>query len=249
MTDPQYAYTADNMLAQLPHVLAQDRRMYALARAVLLALEARLTDLPLEQIYTRIDALPEAVLDILARDFKVDWYNFDYPVEVKRELIKTNYYVHRHLGTVGATRTAIESVYQNSTLEEWFMYGGNPYCFRVLLDAGNTESMPVFANDVLRMIYLYKSLRSHLDAIIYWKQTEIQVSVTTGYARYRGRVTGTFPARAWQISIEDHNIVADSPGAGTGYRDAHTAELNAGMFPPSTPFMTRYCGSTPGSLM
>lgn len=40
-------------------------------------------------VYTAIDSLPEDLLDVLAVQFKVDWYRDDYPVETKRRVIKT----------------------------------------------------------------------------------------------------------------------------------------------------------------
>ena len=36
------------------------------------------------RIYTRIDELPEWLLDILARDFAVDWYDRSYTLEEKK---------------------------------------------------------------------------------------------------------------------------------------------------------------------
>ena len=70
-----HGYTAANFLAQLPKVLANDSRMNALAAAIANALVTHLGDLEEEKIYTRIDELPEDVLDILAHDFKIDWYD------------------------------------------------------------------------------------------------------------------------------------------------------------------------------
>ena len=68
-------------------------------------------------IYPRIDELDEALLDILAYDFKVDWYGYDYPLETKRALLKSSFYIHRHLGTKGAVEAAIQSVYPKSIVK------------------------------------------------------------------------------------------------------------------------------------
>jgi P2-related tail formation protein len=40
------------------------------------------------KIYTDIDRADEAVLDILAVQFRVDWYDTSYPIETKRRIIK-----------------------------------------------------------------------------------------------------------------------------------------------------------------
>jgi phage tail P2-like protein len=80
------------------------------------------------RIYTRIDELPEDLLDILAYDFKVDWYDYGYPISVKRDLIKNSVKVHMMMGTKFAVETGIRSLYPNSELEEWFdMAGSIPF--------------------------------------------------------------------------------------------------------------------------
>ena len=51
------------------------------------------------KIYTDIDRADEAVLDILAVQFRVDWYDTSYPIETKRRIIKTALEVRRYCGT------------------------------------------------------------------------------------------------------------------------------------------------------
>ena len=47
-------------------------------------------------IYTQIDSQPEEILDVLAVQFKVDWYDSNYPLEAKRSIIKTALEVRRY---------------------------------------------------------------------------------------------------------------------------------------------------------
>lgn len=154
--------TAEEFLRALPPVLRNDSRMIALGQVVAEELSDRMSEIEKAAIYPRIDELDEALLDILAYDFKVDWYGYDYPLETKRALLKSSFYIHRHLGTKGAVEAAIQSVYPKSIVEEWFDYveGGNPYTFRIVLDA-STHAVPVNNTDLLRAVNLYKSLRSH----------------------------------------------------------------------------------------
>jgi hypothetical protein len=42
------------------------------------------------EIYTRIDELPEGPSRSVAHDYKIDWYGYDYPIEAKRNAIKSN---------------------------------------------------------------------------------------------------------------------------------------------------------------
>ena len=159
-----YGFNADNFIGQLPAVLFDDARMNALAHAIAKALAARLDELPLAEIYTRIDALPEALLDILARDFSIDWYNYDSPTGAKRNLIKSNYYVHRHLGTSGAVKSAVLAAFAQSSIEEWFEYNGKPYHFRVRVGTHGSFSLQQFS-ELLRIIEWSKRHSAHLESV------------------------------------------------------------------------------------
>lgn len=227
-----YGITTENLLAHLPSALADDPNMEALAQGVADVLAARPAEIEKASIYTRIDSLPEELLDILAYDFKIDWYNYDYPVEAKRNLIKTNYYIHRHLGTVGAVRSAIQSIYPSSDVEEWWQdfYDGEPYHFRVMLNP-SSPIMAVSADTVLAAIYRYKSLRSHLDGVVYRSTNRVIVKTSLHYLVYGGRVCGTFPVIARQGEIQEGNIVVETGGGGIVYRHPASGEIDCGEFP------------------
>ena len=81
-----YTITAKNLLRVLPEVLQKDEEMFALASAIAEQLAARLSEIDMVRIYTRIDELPEHLLDILAYDFKVDWWDANYTLEEKRQI-------------------------------------------------------------------------------------------------------------------------------------------------------------------
>ena len=52
-------------------------------------MESRQDEIDSLRIYTRIDELPEWLLDILARDFAVDWYDRSYTLEEKKKPSRT----------------------------------------------------------------------------------------------------------------------------------------------------------------
>lgn len=94
-----HGLTADNMMQQFPIALQKDPKTVALGQAIAKVMESRQDEIDSLRIYTRIDELPEWLLDILARDFAVDWYDRSYTLEEKRKTIKDSFYVHRHRGT------------------------------------------------------------------------------------------------------------------------------------------------------
>lgn len=162
-----YGLTPENLLASLPRVLQEDKSMYALASSVARLLSARARELDALRIYAQIDTLPEELLDILAYDFKVDWWNGDYTLEEKRRTLKDSWRVHRMLGTKAAAETAISAIYPNTQVQEWFEYGGQPYFFRVIIDATNEGISKERRDAVLNRVKYYKNLRSHLEEVAY----------------------------------------------------------------------------------
>lgn len=227
-----YGLTAANFLHALPPVLQEDEGMQALATAVADILETRTAEIDRLRIYPDIDSLPEDLLDILADDFKIDWYNYDYPLDAKRNLVKSHWYVHRHLGTTGAVRKAVQGVYPRSDVEEWWQdfYNGDPYHFRVVLEAAY-PIIPVANTEILRVIEIYKSYRSHLDGVIYRSTANLIIKTGCQWIIYSGRFCGTYPVIARQGSIEDHNIVVRTKAQGIGHGAPLTGEVISGTYP------------------
>lgn len=263
-----HGLTAESFHNSLPYVLQRDTGVDALATGIAKALEERAAEIQSILLYPVIDQLPEELLDILAHDFKVDWYNYDYPLEAKRNTIKTHWYVHRHLGTIGAVRVAIQAIYPRSSVEEWWQagYDGEPYHFRIALEAGY-PIIPVANTDILNALKIYKSLRSRLDDIIYRTTVTVGIMIACGWVAYSGRVAGTYPQRARLGRIYESEIQIGSHAEALTYTDPAAGEVRTGTFPATAvqgqieagsigakasgeglAYSTRYCGSTPGGL-
>ncbi len=163
-----HGMTAENLLRTLPDVLKSDESMAALAVSVAQVLSERLSEIQRLTIYSRIDELPEELLDILAYDFKVDWWDGDYTLKEKRKTLKDSWRVHRMLGTKAAVETAISAIYQNTQVSEWFEYNGEPYHFKLLIDATYENVDPAKHQRVLDRVEYYKNLRSVLDEVEYY---------------------------------------------------------------------------------
>lgn len=157
----------DDLLRLLPHVLRKDQSFHAFAVVVAKQLRKVIDSIDIVTIYARIDALPEEVLDILAYDFKVDWWDYNYSVEQKRQTLKDSWLVHKHLGTKYAVETAISAIYPNSTVEEWFEFDGEPYTFRLHINASGVAVDEKQNARVLDLTNYYKNLRSHLCGVQY----------------------------------------------------------------------------------
>ncbi len=163
-----HGLTRENLLRSLPVSVSGDSKMLALAGVIAGALERRREELERIAIYPHIDRLDEGLLDILARDFKVDWWDGDYTPDEKRRTLAASWQVHKALGTKGAVVKAITSIYREALVEEWFEYGGEPYHFRLTVRLSENGWDYGKHLQLLEKLQYYKNLRSHRDAIKYY---------------------------------------------------------------------------------
>ena len=175
----------ENLLNALPPPLQGDSIIQALAETAAEALADRAAETDWPRIYTRLDELPEELLDILAYDFKVDWWDPDYTLEEKRRVLRDSWYVHRHMGTRAAVETALKAVYRDATVLEWFEYGGKPGYFRLWTDVTNEDFVPALRREILRRMNYYKRLSAHLESAGYYMRAE--PARAYAYLAYGGR--------------------------------------------------------------
>ncbi len=168
MNDAAHSLTAENLMRVFPEALAMDNSMVALGSATAAVLEAVVNESREMSIYTRIDELPEDLLDILAHDFKVDWWDGDFTLEQKRQILKSSWYVHRTLGTKAGVTSAICSIYPDTKVLEWWEYEGQPYHFRLRINSTYADVSPALHQRVLEKVNYYKPLRSVLDTVEYY---------------------------------------------------------------------------------
>lgn len=163
----EHGLTKANLVATLPVALQKDPSAVALAEAMADLLAQRPKEIEQLLIYPAIDRLPESLLDILAYDFKVDWWDANYSLEEKRRVFKDSWYVHKHMGTKAAVVTAISAIFPDTTLQEWWEYGGAPYCFRLNINITDASGDAEKRRQVLSRLNFYKSLRSHVESVRY----------------------------------------------------------------------------------
>lgn len=159
--------TKENLLFIVPPTLTRDPSVAALADAAAEALAARAEEADRARVVSNIDELPEALLDILAYDFKVDWWDPNYTLDEKRRTLKSSWRVHKRLGTKAAVDEAISAIFPRSSAEPWFQYGGEPYHFRLEINTSENAASLEKQARVLELARYYQSLRDHLDGLRY----------------------------------------------------------------------------------
>ena len=223
--------TQDNMLSVLPGVLDRDEGMHDLAELIAWAVGERANQAEDPAIFQRIDELDEDLLDILAVDCKVDWYDYDADVETKRRQIKTNWQVRKKLGTVGAVKTALRAVWPDTTVEEWFNYGGEAGYFRVLLSldtAGNVNF-----TQAVRMIEVFKPVRAHIDGypILRIRCGIVIKTRKSDNISYHVPSAGTLPQYSTHGDKSREALLLESGAHGPAYHVPVTGQVTAGTWP------------------
>ena len=205
----------------LPQSLKKDPKIRALAAAVTEQLLSVSGNIEKVLIYSRFDELPEDLIDILAYDLHVDWYDYSFPLKAKRELVKNSVKVHKKMGTKYAVETALGGVYPQSEVEEWFQYNGNPHHFRVVCDVTENEIQASY-QAIVDAVKMYKRLSAHLDDVTF--QCRIYCTIQTHtdcfiyHSPYTGRLNaGTYPQRNVKGVLADGGIIIETKSAGFLY--------------------------------
>lgn len=160
-------------------------------------------------IYGRIDELDDKTLDELAWQFHVDFYSVDFPINVKRNLIKDAKRIHKLKGTPLAVERLLSAIFGSSKLVEWFEYGGEPFMFKVKVDVENNINL--LLDKFEESINSVKNTRSHLEKIEIY--TVSKSTAYIGLTTLCGEEVKVFP---WQskdlLSKGSFNVAVGNSG-------------------------------------
>lgn len=115
-------------------------------------------------LYVNLENQSDEIVDLLAWQMHVDFYDSSMPIEIRRELVRNSPAWHKRKGTPAAVEELLTTVFGDGEVEEWFEYGGEPYHFRVVTN--NASATNEQAEEFIRAIDSVKNTRSFLEAII-----------------------------------------------------------------------------------
>lgn len=146
------------------------------------------------QIYTELDKAPEEVLDALAANWKVDWYNTDWTIDQKRRTVISALTIRRRMGTKESVRLQIESIYPGTILEEWFDYGGEPGYYRMYLNIsdtgpGNTVEL-VTPEEIQNKLLTARRMSAHLESMSYMVRHQLKIHADVGRFPFQAKECG-----------------------------------------------------------
>lgn len=168
----------------LPSSLQADKNVVYASKAVTDSVNNVTAETVNELIMSRIDELPEPVVNSLAWQLHVDTYSEDLDIAQKRGLVKNAIKDHKYKGTSWAVKSVVEVILNYAKVEEWFKYKGSPYHFRV-----NGSYGPIVNGDSLQnlvnAINEAKNVRSWLDGISFERQKPVSKHLAMPVAMYK----------------------------------------------------------------
>lgn len=189
MIDYQSVHLADIM----PENLLADERVKNAAATIDTELSkvARLCSEVL--LISRIDELPEDVIDLLAWQWHVDFYDSEYDLETKRKLVKQSIDWHRRKGTPSVVREVVAAILKGAVVSENWEYGGRPYCFSVRLIDGDMPDEEDLAK-LVKGIKNVKNTRSHLDECSFYRELDEKLYIGTAVSGVFKKIVIGLPA-------------------------------------------------------
>lgn len=166
----------DKLVDIIPSSIQRAPSVDAVARSIDFGFERMQDEIPKSLHYPRLRELPSAVLDLLAWQFHVDFYDQALDVDTKRRLLLQSIAWHRIKGTPAAVESMVEAVYASGVVKEWYEYGGEPYHFKVVV-----RSEPIRDEETLkrlrRAIEEVKNVRSWMDPFEFEQALSKQIFV------------------------------------------------------------------------
>lgn len=154
-----------NIADNLPESLNR-KNIIELARVIDKRLHELEGDIKCTLIYPRIDELDSDLIDELAIQLHVDFYDTTLPLAKRRALVKNSIRWHMKKGTKAAVMEVVTAVFGSARVEEWFEYDGEPYHFRVY--TGGAFNGTSQKEEIIKAIDSVKNVRSWLDGIRFY---------------------------------------------------------------------------------
>ena len=156
-------------------------------------------EVPMLHLMANLEKQSDDVLDHLAWQFHVDFYDAKFERHKKIAVIRNAYQSHKYKGTPYALDLVFDSLGLDGHITEWFEDDANPYTFKAninVFDVGiNEETYKMFE----RLIRHYKNVRSWLEEIIINLNSRNQIYV--GSTLEVGHTLTIYPSTLEHLTI------------------------------------------------
>jgi phage tail P2-like protein len=151
----------------IPSSITSDPQVLAMIAALDPEIDGVSGDIKEALIYPRIGDLPENILDLLAWQWHVDFYEPEgMDVEKKRNIVKSALMVHRKKGTPWAVRRLLADLGFQIEYSEWWQFGGEPFVDRLKVWADDDFDLSRESRNLIMLAWnLTKAARTHLESL------------------------------------------------------------------------------------
>ena len=154
-----------SLLQIMPAYLLRDPQVHAAAEAIDKELQTAAFDARRALVLGYIDELNEAELDMLAFEWRIEFYDPSAELDIKRGIVKNGLTWRKSSGTPAIVEMAAEAYFGDATVVEWFDGEGMlPYEFDV--ETGNLAATQEYADKFIAIVNLVKNARSRLRRVI-----------------------------------------------------------------------------------
>lgn len=158
-----------SLLDITPQNISQDENI----SSIISALDPEMQELSHDSleplILARIDELPEQVIDLLAWQLHVDFYDLAGTLYMKREAVKGSIMWHMHKGTVWAIMEALRMIDIQAEFVHWHDDNSAPYTFKLRAivsgDFYRTKGRDQLQASIRRAVEESKAARSYLAGL------------------------------------------------------------------------------------
>lgn len=162
-----------DILKMLPSFMKEDKYNSLLATGMNNLFNKCAVNMQRIIIVGQTDILNEAELDQIAEDSGIFWYNYSGTIESKRLQIKEAPLVFKRLGTVWAVERVMNQYFENTELQEWFDYNGEPHHFKF-----TTKDTSILKSDIYGFLSILEKVKRKsqwLDEIILELQAQSNI--------------------------------------------------------------------------
>ncbi len=169
----------------LPSSVASDETVSALATALNLVIGDITENIHKILFYPNVSELPEPIIDLLAEQFQVNFYDvLGLNLDKKRELVKNAVVWNKKKGTKAVMQEMLGVLYSSDVvIQEWFEYNGKPYTFRLVMDNITLNEGDI--EMIMYIINMLKNVRSHLESITVKLKLYGDLYIGYGAVKYR----------------------------------------------------------------
>nr|DAR76191.1 MAG TPA: tail protein [Caudoviricetes sp.] len=158
-------YEDAELISVLPPVLSSEPDNVAISYAYKMAMEKIIRLSIQTSLYADIDNMDENILDLMALEFRTQYYDEGLPIDIKRQLVKNALGWYQRAGTPNAVKELINIVFGEGDIVEWFDFADPPYTpgtFEIQTESRVTEELILYFTNLIHRV---KNARSHIRRI------------------------------------------------------------------------------------